>query len=302
MTSQYTPIDLSQLPPPDVIETLDFEVILQNNIDTYKQQYPEFSATLESEPVIKLIELFSYKELYLRQRVNDAARSVMLAYAGGNDLDHIAANYGVERQLIDEANPDAYPPIPATFETDARLRKRTQLAPETWTTAGSEGAYVARTLSADNTVKDVTVLNPIPGRVLVTVLSTEGNGQANGELIAKVHEALSASTVRPLTDEVIVQSAKIIDYTVEATLHIGKGPGHDIVLSTARVQLQEYVTQQHHLHSTVSLSGIYAALHVEGVAKVTLSSPRSDILTSPEQAPYCVDIRLNIANDNTITP
>jgi phage-related baseplate assembly protein len=47
----------------------------------------------------------------LRQRINDAARAVMPAYAVKADLDHIAALFGITRLTITPANrPPAPPP------------------------------------------------------------------------------------------------------------------------------------------------------------------------------------------------
>lgn len=53
-------IDLSQLPAPDVVETLDFETILAERKATFVSLYPEDqqdaiarTLALESEPVVK---------------------------------------------------------------------------------------------------------------------------------------------------------------------------------------------------------------------------------------------------------
>jgi phage-related baseplate assembly protein len=42
---------------------------------------------LESEPIVKLLQENAYREVILRQRINDAAKAVMLAYSTGADLD-----------------------------------------------------------------------------------------------------------------------------------------------------------------------------------------------------------------------
>ncbi|NUV25651.1 hypothetical protein MS6204_04603 [Escherichia coli] len=42
---------------------------------------------LESEPATKLLQENAYRELLLRQRINEAAQAVMVAYAMGGDLD-----------------------------------------------------------------------------------------------------------------------------------------------------------------------------------------------------------------------
>ena len=81
-----TTIDLTAIDPPDLVDTLDFEDIYQDLVEHYKGIYPDWSAALESDPVVKLLELSSYREVRFRARVNDAARAVMLAFATGADL------------------------------------------------------------------------------------------------------------------------------------------------------------------------------------------------------------------------
>lgn len=101
--------------------------------------------------------------MILRQRVNDATRATMLAYASGTDLDNRAADYDVQRLLITPADPDAIPPVEAVWESDERLRYRCQMALEGLSVAGSRGAYVFHALSASPLVGDVAVDSPQPG-------------------------------------------------------------------------------------------------------------------------------------------
>ena len=100
-------IDLSQLPAPDVVETLDFEAILAERKATLISLYPEDeqdavarTLTLESDPLVKYLEENAYREVILRQRINEAAKAGMVAYAIKNDLDQLAANNNVERLVI----------------------------------------------------------------------------------------------------------------------------------------------------------------------------------------------------------
>ena len=116
-------IDLNQLPAPDVVEELDFETILAERKATLISLYPEDqqeavarTLTLESEPLVKLLEENAYRELIWRQRVNEAARAVMLACAAGNDLDVIGANYNTTRLIITPADDSTIPPTPAVMD------------------------------------------------------------------------------------------------------------------------------------------------------------------------------------------
>lgn len=136
-------IDLNQLPAPDVVEELDFETILAERKATLISLYPEDqqeavarTLTLESEPLVKLLEENAYRELIWRQRVNEAARAVMLACAAGNDLDVIGANYNTTRLIITPADDSTIPPTPAVMESDTDYRLRIQQAFEGLSVAG----------------------------------------------------------------------------------------------------------------------------------------------------------------------
>lgn len=79
-----------------------------------------WTASLESDPVTKLLEVASYIKLGNRARVNDAAKSQLLAYAIGADLDHLAANVNLKRPVIQPADPLAVPPVEAVMESHRR--------------------------------------------------------------------------------------------------------------------------------------------------------------------------------------
>ena len=104
MASAYTKVDLSQLAPPNVVEALDFESIFASMLADLRARDSAFTALVESDPAYKILEVAAYRELLIRQRVNDAAKAVMVAYAAGADLDQIAANYDVARLLITPAD------------------------------------------------------------------------------------------------------------------------------------------------------------------------------------------------------
>ena len=288
----FTAVDLSRLPAPDIIEALDFETILADAVARMQAEMPEFE-NRDSDPATKLLQVFSYFVQLLRQRVNDAARAVMPAYAVGTDLDNIAALFGVTRFTLVPA--DEVLGIPAVMESDADFRRRMVLAPEGYSVAGPEGAYVFHALSADEDVLDASAISPAPGEVLVSVLSRTGSGEATPELLAAVDTFVSDETRRPLTDFVTVQSAEIIEYAVNATLTTFSGPDGSVVLSTAEASLAAYVEASHRLGRDITRSGIFAALHVEGVQNVVLTSPAADIVVSREQAPFCTGITIAYA-------
>lgn len=296
-----SPIDLSQLPAPDIIETLDFESILAERKARLLELTPSDqraavadALALESEPITKLLEENAYRELVLRQRINDAARANMLAFATGADLDQLAANFNVERLMIAPGDPDAVPPVPPTYESDTALRQRAQRAFEGLSVAGPTGAYVFHAISADGRVADATAVSPSPCVAVVTVLAQGGNGAADQELLDVVEAALSAEDVRPVGDRLTVQSAEIVDYSIDAALYLYPGPEQEPILAAARQRAERYVAEQRRLGRDIRLSAVYAALHVEGVQRVELTAPAADVVLDDTQASHCTGVTLTL--------
>lgn len=289
----FTAIDLSRVPAPQVVESLNAEQILAEMVADLIARHPEFSALLESDPAIKLLEVAAYRELLLRQRINEAAQAVMLPYSQGTDLDNLGALFGVERLLITPGNASAIPPVADQFENDSDYRYRIQLSLEGLSTAGPEGAYIFHALSASGQVLDASAISPNPGEVLVSILARAGNGAAAPALLATVLAALNAESVRPLTDYVQVQSAAISQYSIVATLYFFSGPDREVILANAQAAAEAYAAAQHRLGRDVTLSGVYAALHQPGVQRVELASPLANIVVSRQAATYCTGITLH---------
>ncbi|AMO47667.1 Phage-related baseplate assembly protein [Kosakonia oryzendophytica] len=287
-------IDLSQLPAPDVVEELNYETILDARKATLISLFPTDeqeaiarTLALESEPLTKFLEENAYREVMWRQRVNEAARAVMLAYAAGNDLDVVAANSNTARLTITPADDSTLPPTAAVMESDKDLRLRAQQAFEGLSVAGPVGAYEYHGRSADGRVADISVVSPNPAYITVSVLSREGDGSASDELVAIVDKALNAEDVRPVGDRVTVQSAQIVPYQINATLYFYPGPESEPIRQAAEAQLKAYINAQRRLGRDIRQSAIYAALHVEGVQRVELSAPQSDLVLDKHQASYC---------------
>ncbi|MEC5345085.1 baseplate assembly protein [Brenneria populi] len=298
-------IDLSQLPAPLVVEELDYETIFEERKETLLSLYPEDqreavarTLTLESEPLVKLLQENAYREVLWRQRVNEAAKSVMVAYATGEDLDQLGADFNVSRLVITPADDTTLPPTPAVMESDSDFRLRVQSAFEGLSVAGSVGAYQFHGRSADGRVSDVSVISPSPASVTVSVLSREGDGSASDELIAIVAAALNGEDVRPIADRVTVQSAVIVPYDIAAALFLYPGPEAEPIRSAAEQKLQTYISAQHRLGRDIRRSAIYAALHVEGVQRVELASPAADIVLDDTQASYCAAYTLTLGGED----
>ncbi|EPJ83236.1 MULTISPECIES: baseplate J/gp47 family protein [unclassified Pseudomonas] len=302
MTTTFTPIDLSRLPAPVVVEQIDYEAILAERKAYAVSLWPtdqqaEVASTLalESEPLTKLIQENAYRETLLRQRINEAALAVLLPFAQGADLEQIGARFNVERLTITPAAPSAVPPVAAVLEDYESLRERIQMAMEGLSTAGPRNAYIFHARSADGRVADASAISPAPAEVVVTVQSALGDGTAAADLLAMVAAYLSDEDRRPVADRLTVQSAEVLPYTVEAVLYLNSsGPESEPVRAAAEARLAALVNARRRLGQEVNRSALDAALHIEGVKRVELPG-WSDVVASLTQAPNCTAYSVTVA-------
>ncbi|OHC96422.1 MAG: baseplate assembly protein [Sphingomonadales bacterium RIFCSPHIGHO2_01_FULL_65_20] len=286
-------IDLSALPPPAIVAQPDFEARVAAKIARLLVTLPAFDALVESDPAIKLLEADSYDEMLLAQACNDAARQMLIAFATGANLDHLGALYGVTRLVITPA--DLETGAPAVLESDEELRARILLAPHSFSVAGPEMAYVYHAMAASGDVLHASATSPTPGQVVVSVLSRTGDGTAPPATLDAVEAVLTDDHVRPLTDEVIVQSADIVDFNIVAQLWLYAGPDPDLILATAQASLAALLAKAKRLGRDIPRSAIIAALHVAGVQRVVLPSPAADIVITSLQAGNAAAIAVTIA-------
>jgi phage-related baseplate assembly protein len=299
-------IDLSTVPLPDFVETLSYETIRQSAIDYLLSIDPAYTAILESDPVIKLIEAFAYRELILRQRVNDAARGNTITGAAGGDLDVLASLFGVTR---------------IGGEKDERFRRRVQMGMYVASVAGPRKAYEFHALSAHTNVVDVGVHSPAPGEVVVTVLGYDDVDSAiateeqrligkalfaqpadtskarilsgsPSDVLKTVRLALTDEAVRPITDGVTVRPPNVLQFSISAKLVIYPGPDAGTVRAAALASLASYLQSIRKVSYDATLAGIIAALKVGGVQNVIMLSPATDVVASYYDLPVCTAVNV----------
>lgn len=290
-------VDLSQLPQPKIIEELDFEVILSEVKAVMLAAFPQeqqasvaAALELESEPLNVIAQVVAYREMMLRQRINDGAAACMLSHAVSTDLDNLAANNNTERLITIPATETT----DAVMESDTALRLRAQAAFEGLSVAGPTAAYEYFAKSVSGKVADAKATSPSPAVVVVSVLSTQGDGTASTELLNNVRNALNAEHIRPVGDRLTVQSATIIHYQINARLYFYPGPESEPILLAAQKSLESWLSEQGKIGRDIARSAIMAVLHVQGVQRVELLEPASDIVIDDTQSAQCDSFTINI--------
>lgn len=277
MTNQF--IDLDALPAPAVVEVLSFEELFKRKLATLVGIDPSFSALLESDPAIKLLEADAYDELILRGRINDAARARLLAFAQDGDLDQLAAFYGVERMA---------------GEADNRLKTRVRLAIKSKSAAGSAAQYELAAMSVSLDVKAAYAFSPSGGHVTVAILAEAGDGAPSSDLLAAVSAVVTARDVSALCHTVVVVGAEIVQVDVSGSVWLNKSAPDAVFAGLPGVLRAEFEAVRA-LGYNVAASWITSKLQQSGVQRVQLVAPASQVAIAPNQCAVLRNIDLTLA-------
>lgn len=288
-------LDLSRFPPPLAIRGIDYEGLLEARkprlIELLDAAGIEFDvASLETDPGIILQQADAYRELLAYAAINDAVRAVMIAFATGADLEHMAAYYGVMRRVITPASGST----PAVMESDAEFRRRVLLAPEAMAAAGPRGAYVFHALTADHRVLNVDVWTSKPGHVVVALQSREADGIATPDMIGVVRDHLHRDDIKPLTDVVVVRSVTNFAYRIHADVYVAHGPDPIMVRDQVLESLQAMAASRRTPARDVPRSAVYAAAQIGPVDKVVLHEPAVDIARDYGEVGICTGIDVKV--------
>ena len=278
--------DLTALPPPDVIETLDYDAILTEILTWFRSMSPLYTNTVQGDPAYTVLQAMAYRDVMTRKRINDAARAVLVTHAIGADLDNLGVPFGLYR-IRHAADPDATPPTPAFVESDERFRKRIITHLDTLS-IGSEGWYKKRVFDINDTladnalkIKDVAVRRGSIGGVIrlwVQPTNTANFVLKTDPLIVAVQNYFSAKTDaararRTLGDTVEVDSVAVKSYQLDATVVVTPGFTATKVVEETLKRAKAFVLEREIIGQEIPLSHIYAALIWEGVAELTLTAP-----------------------------
>lgn len=174
----------------------------------------------------------------------------------------------------------------ADIEDDERLRERIRLAPETYTVAGSTGAYEARVLAVSADIGAVSVTSPEPG--VVDVRFVLAGGELPDEaMISMVREALSDETVRPLTDRVDVAAPETVDYAVSGRWYLRRSDA--VLLSGVTAAVAQAVEdwrlwQRSQPGRDINPTRLIAAVQAAGAKRVELDAPAFRALEATQVA------------------
>lgn len=291
-------LNLKSLPAPKVIEELSYEQIREDIEARYLDQFPDdpieaerggmptrahMRATLKAEGNLtaKMLQNMAHHSLMLQARVNDKAKSMLLQFATGTDLDALGALFGVDRPVLVPADPAATPPVAEVKEDDEDYRERIAESVHGRSVAGPPSAWRFHAKqSHPDLIEDAAVGSPAPGDVSVHVLPRLGK-TISATVLSEMAEHLSG--VRPLTSIPAQSEAEKITYDVTASIKILPGVVGADALDRALASLSDFTAKNRALGRDVTHSGLVSALFVEGVHSVDVTLPMENVVVEPHQ-------------------
>lgn len=292
-------IDFSRLPAPKVIEEIDYETLVKIYQNQVVERLPSLARAvkLEQSPTNVVLETEAYGEMLVRARVNSAAKSVMLPFAGGSDIDALAAFYNVSRMPL-VAAPRPFLTNPEDWEDDERFRVRVQGAPEAFSMAGTAGSYRFHAMSTVATLRDASAMAvDDQANIKVTLMGSGDSPDVSDADVAKVRAWLHDKKIKPLTDVVSVASVTRKDTTIVADVWLYPGPEASIVKAEILAALTKLKARISMLGRDLTRSAIIGAIMREGVLDVDLRSPAADILCNEDECAWITKVTINISTD-----
>lgn len=298
-----TTIDLSRLPAPAILETLDYEVMQAGFLARFKARW-EIERTidptlplwdvdaLETDPVVITSQAWTYLRLLDRSRVNDALLAVLAPKATGADLDNVVARIGVERLVVVPATTTAA----AVMESDERLLARYLLA-FARPAAGSAERYVFEAMTAWPTLHHASVVGrAVHGRRgdVDLVVAGPGGRDATDAEMALVRAACGSTSVKPEATALNVLRATRRLYTAAGRIVVPTGPDAETVRAEAAARVTTAATDRLRIGAEVPVMLLAGAAYGASVTRVDLVSPSADLAAAPYTIPILESVDLAV--------
>jgi len=163
----------------------------------------------------------------------------------------------------------------ADIETDDNLRERIQRAPESFSTAGPDGAYEFWAKSASQAIIDVAVYSPTPGEVELRPLMA--GGELPGvEILEEVNLICNDKKIRPLTDKVMVLVPEVVSYDLNLTYYISRADATtSLSIQQAVIKaVDSYIAwQKSRLGRDINPSELIWRVRAAGASRVEVTAP-----------------------------
>ena len=165
-------------------------------------------------------------------------------------------------------------------ESDEALRLRIYEAPQAFSIAGPELAYVYWARTASVAISDVAAYSPSPGVVEVRPLLQDGQIPSQ-EILDAVDAVLSPKTIRPLTDQVSVLAPETVTYDLNFTYYIRNEDvaSESTIISRVESAVEDYrAWQRAVLGRDINPDELITLVKQAGAKRLSITSPSYTVL------------------------
>ena len=331
---------LARLPEPTLLNTPDFNALYESVktelLESLQSIAPDDAAEVEetlnnnAEILTKFTQVFTLIIQNHYRRWNENAKQMFGMYATQNEMvDTIAADMGLTRLVLEDGDPNAFPPVPPVMEENEQLLTRYYLAMFALATTGTQNGYRFHALTPGAS-PDMEIQSPDENTVIVTyrfkdhelagqtkdarfvkrgshtgivdgyLLAHAGDGTPSDELMAETLNYMRSHSVAQETDELYLHKASINHWTLDAVLYIPKGPDKDIIKNAADIAVRKYGQEQHRLIGEIDRSMIDHVLlnstNGSGI-RVQINSPAASFKCDHTGAPHLESINIRVETE-----
>lgn len=176
----------------------------------------------------------------------------------------------------------------ADTESDDSYRERIYFAPATFSIAGPRDAYKYLAKSVSTEIMDVSATSPSPTVVEIRPLMNGGELPTQS-ILDLIEEKLSAETVRPLTDQVIVKAPDVVNYSLNLTYYIGRSnQAKTTEIQTAvNTAIADYILWQRSVMGRdINPDELISRIKAAGAKRAVITSPVFTV-TQPGDVAVC---------------
>lgn len=178
------------------------------------------------------------------------------------------------------------------IESNDNYRERIHEAPEGFSVAGPEGAYLYFAKKYNSNVLDIKLNSPSPGTLDMRVLLTRGE-LPTATFLSGLKSYLSDKTIRPLTDNLGVNAADEVNYDINLTYYIlsENSAMVDTIKNNVAQAVEDYkLWQRSKIGRDINPDELTAKIKSAGAKRTVITSPTYTALTGTQVAIPSVNV------------
>ena len=172
------------------------------------------------------------------------------------------------------------------LEEDESLAERVFLAPSSYSVAGSQDAYIYWAKTYNTAIGSVVVTSPNPCEVKIYILMDDGTIPGSG-VVSGLQDFLSATTIRPLTDQVEVLTPTAETFNVALTYYINRSDSAQAaaIQSAVSEAVDDYILwQTTDIGKDINPSELIRRVIDAGAKRVVVTAPTFTTVTATKVA------------------